>query len=650
MDKKFIILILLAFILAAMPLWARWQMDSGHESVELIMDGREFQEMSALEYDLNWESLAEAGVTGAALPAYTLEDLTEMGRIARRSPAELELFEELTPENADSPGGGAVFYFPDGERTASQAVLEAWQDLYDVRIDSYNGGSLVHFPHWNEEFADLIPGFDTSILEEVLEAGLRPSVRFKNQPDQSLNEVLLGEVYELGISSLIFTGDEVAGYPAHLEDTAEIMDEYGITYGFIEPFLADQDGDRALAGFLEHDLIRVHSMQRDELAQSTLDEVSDRYMRAVQERNVRYLYLRGFPPQEGFSGRGDAQLQLAGMISSELESEGFLPGNPSPMEARHSGALLVLMISLLVLAAGLIWINDILPYLFRSSGKILVMLAVSGAGVLLFFYSFFELILFRQITALAAALVFPALAGSALVDFDQGQRSAVSALSRAVLAALAGGVLVSAALATFQFYNQVEIFRGVKVAFLLPLMMTGFYFLIMEYGGNGSGQGPLSFLEQLWKKPLLYGHIALLMLAAAVLIIYIGRTGNLPLIPVPPWEVAVRSRLEELLAVRPRFKEFLIGHPFLFLLPLIKKYLPFSAVRIGAIMLAVIGQITVVNSFSHLHTPLRVTVLRTFHGYWLALPITILLAFLVYIIHRLLIYLELTPAEFGGSG
>ncbi len=647
MDKKFIILIMLAFILAALPLWARWQMDSGHNSVELIMDGREFQEMSALEPGLNWGSLAEAGVTGAALPAYTLEDLTEMGRIARRSPAELELFEELSPENADSAGGGAVFYFPAAERTASLRVLEAWQDLYDVRIDSHNGGRLVHFPHWDEEFADLIPGFDISILEEVSQAGLRPSVRFKNQPDQRLNEVLLGEVEQLGISSLIFTGDEVAGYPAHLEDTAELMDEYDITYGFIEPFLADQDGDRTLAGFLEHDLIRVHSMQREELGQSSLDEVSDRYMRAVQERNVRYLYLRGLPPLEGFSGRGDAQLQLAGMISSELEIEGFIPGSPSPMAARHSGAMLVLMISLLVLAASLLWIGDILPYLFRSSGKMLVILAVSGAGLLFFFYSFFELIFFRQITALAAALVFPALAGSALVDFDQGRRNALSALSRAVLAALAGGALVSAALATFQFYNQVEIFRGVKVAFLLPLMMTGFYFLVTEYG---SGQDLLSLLEQIWKKPLLYGHIALLMLAAAVLIVYIGRTGNLPLIPVPPWEVAVRGRLEELLAVRPRFKEFLIGHPFLFLLPLIKKYLPFSALRFGAILLAVIGQITVINSFSHLHTPLAVTVLRTFHGYWLALPITAMLALMIYIINRLLTYLELIPAERGGGG
>jgi hypothetical protein len=37
------------------------------------------------------------------------------------------------------------------------------------------------------------------------------------------------------------------------------------------------------------------------------------------------------------------------------------------------------------------------------------------------------------------------------------------------------------------------------------------------------------------------------------------------------------------------------------------------------LMLASVGVITAVNTFSHLHTPLLISILRTFHSYWLGL-------------------------------
>ncbi len=90
--------------------------------------------------------------------------------------------------------------------------------------------------------------------------------------------------------------------------------------------------------------------------------------------------------------------------------------------------------------------------------------------------------------------------------------------------------------------------------------------------------------------------------------------------------------------VRPRFKEFLFGHPFLFLLPVIYKYFNYKLLGFFAVIMATIGQITIANSFSHLHTPLLISLIRTWHGYWLALPVAAGIGIIIYIINKAFLY------------
>jgi hypothetical protein len=103
-------------------------------------------------------------------------------------------------------------------------------------------------------------------------------------------------------------------------------------------------------------------------------------------------------------------------------------------------------------------------------------------------------------------------------------------------------------------------------------------------------------------------------------ILYILRTGNFGL-PVLSFEVQAREFLENVLVVRPRTKELFLGHPALYFALHSKEphkswWLPLS----------VIGQISLVNTFTHTHTFLWVSLLRTAYGLvfgyfigWLAL-------------------------------
>jgi len=103
------------------------------------------------------------------------------------------------------------------------------------------------------------------------------------------------------------------------------------------------------------------------------------------------------------------------------------------------------------------------------------------------------------------------------------------------------------------------------------------------------------------------------------------RSGNASVLPVPPLEIELRNALEDVLIVRPRFKEFLIGHPALILWVGLgtTRWRPWA---VGLLAIGMLGQVSIVNSFLHLHTPLWVTLLRTAHGLWMGLAIGLPLA------------------------
>ncbi len=630
-DVKIILLLAFVILLVFFPLRERWQMEADRNRVEIIMSGNEFQEIKALDDEVSWNSLVEAGVKRASLSAHTLDDLQERGKIAITTPAESGLVQGIS-ESIDSEFtgreavSGRLVYFPEqNSHLLSDSIISLWKELFGVRTTKYQGGNLLLFPVWTDFFEDLQPGYDEKMLSEIEAAGLKPAARLKNQPSQSLNEALLQELNRKNVGAVIFTGEEVAGYPDHLHETARFMSDRDLIYGYIEPFIGDQEGASVLAKQQVDNVVRVHSIQREEMAEQSREEIRDRYIRAARERNVSYLYLRGLPEERIFRNGAEEQLVLAGIISAGLEDNGFELSNVLPGGAVHFGAYRVFFSSFLVMTAAVLWLKKALDFMINLPGLFFPLLMIAGFIVLLFLFFTQDLIFFRQFTALGAAAFFPAVSGGFLVEYIRGDRSFLSAGLAAAAVAFSGGLLVAAVLSTSVFYNQIEVFRGVKLAFVLPLFLTGLYFLMAHFPGEETEIEPgavnlVRRAQEAVATPLTWKQIFIMSAALIVMVVYLGRTGNIPFIPVPAPEIALREWLEGVLGVRPRFKEFLLGHPFLLLLPFFKKNIFPPLIKTAVILLALIGQLTVVNSFSHLHTPLSVTLERTVHGYWLAFP------------------------------
>jgi hypothetical protein len=115
----------------------------------------------------------------------------------------------------------------------------------------------------------------------------------------------------------------------------------------------------------------------------------------------------------------------------------------------------------------------------------------------------------------------------------------------------------------------------------------------------------------LWQSPIRYGDVAFIFIALGALGIVLLRSGNESPLEVLSVETWFRDSLEQWFAVRPRTKE-LFGHP-LFVIFLLS--LPWRS-RISLLfgLAALLGQVSILNTFCHLHTPLAVTIERVLLG------------------------------------
>jgi len=153
---------------------------------------------------------------------------------------------------------------------------------------------------------------------------------------------------------------------------------------------------------------------------------------------------------------------------------------------------------------------------------------------------------------------------------------------------------------------QIIPFTGIKVAFAGA--WAGSFLLLY----------PWSEIVGQLRVPVRRGDILVGLAAAAVVGYLVVRMGNAGAGWKVGWEQGVRDRLEDLLIARPRFKEFAIGYPLLLL------GLTLRAER-GAkssfwqdgrwlIGLGMIGPISMVNTFCHLHSPLYLAFWRSLNG------------------------------------
>lgn len=219
-------------------------------------------------------------------------------------------------------------------------------------------------------------------------------------------------------------------------------------------------------------------------------------------------------------------------------------------------------------------------------------------------------------TALLSAIIFPVLSMARMItlwDRRKGERTMKGLLAMttvqlgyAVILSLIGASLLGAVLGDTRFLLEIDIYRGVKVTFMMPVLLT-FLLFVKRHGLWNEGErltAPLSRIRAFLNRPFTLSTLIVLLAFAIVAWVFIGRSGHTAGVPVPAFEEKLRYFLEETMYARPREKEFLIGHPAFYLTAwCVLRKLPTWAYGLFAVA-ATIGQASLVQTFCHMRTPI----------------------------------------------
>jgi len=410
-------------------------------------------------------------------------------------------------------------------------------------------------------------------------------------------EDLEGEITELSRwePRLVIFRDEGRPYytPEQLEEIALSLRDGRTLVGILE-FSSQPEVDSLYRhGF--RGFVRAHTIKPEELERLSLGAVLARLRRAARERNIRLLWVRLFDAPLPYN------LDYLKRLASLLREDGFEMGIPEAAPdfkvPRGISALILLgPLALALLALGHTWQLGLpLNLLLLLVGIGLISVGLSAAeGV------------FVLVAAWGTAVLVPLSAYLLLAPRLERGGWGVAALLAFSGMALLGGLWVGTVLSGTEFFLKLEGFRGVKAALLLPL----FGVVLLHFARHGFP----SLKGLLLRRPAL-GELLLLLLGAGVVLIVLLRSDNYS--TVTGLEERVREALENVLYARPRFKEFLLGHPLLLLWGAYGRRLGDYAVVV--LTLGMIGQVSIINSFAHLHSPLLLSLLRTANGLGLGL-------------------------------
>ncbi|WP_026476651.1 DUF5693 family protein [Alkaliphilus transvaalensis] len=496
-------------------------------------------------------------------------------------------------------------------------------------------------------------GLDPEKVELIQNSGLKVMPRPYQYLDWLSERLVFAtfneyETYGIKPTVLIFDGDDIFGYPDYTHVTKNYMVENDIKVGLIERSVQreyiKQKGIDPLIKALDYNATGVFSMP--EFVQmrfayyhySGSEEIENTLYRAVTERNMRLIYFRPFKIDRTEYVTDLVEYEnMFQRFEARLSQHGMAIGDSSAMAPFKVRLAFQIIMGWGIVAAGILLINT----LFKLKQKYNILLMAVGAlfviGILMIRRD-----LAANLLAITAAIVFASLSmiyfikqtHKYLQEKNEGIpftrkviRSAKDLLIASLISSI-GAVYVASILADIEYFIAMNVYRGVKISQLVPFVVFAIAYL--AYFGYRRKDGD-------YKVGIRFGDIKRLLmedvkviyvfLAGIVLVvgyIYIARTGHATGLQASAIEMRIRNFLGDVLMARPRTKEFLIAFPALMMGVYLAHQYKYKIFIFATGLAAVMGQTSIINTFSHFRTPIYLSAIRTVYSLGLGILVAII--------------------------
>jgi len=489
------------------------------------------------------------------------------------------------------------------------------------------------------QFSGLPIGLDNDVVTSIRQSGLFVAPRLSNftgvTPD-NINWTIVQAQQQITPRSTgpyIFAGAAVLGNRGLVRATADALRAHNLVYGSVE--FSKTFGDDDLSRLAPDCTVRVHSIGNDEMGLMDEPTAVERFVRAARERNIRVCYVRLF--LSGLVRDPDAihaNTEFIGKVVKGIGGAYTTTSGPLVVAQAHpfrddpTPALWARLLMGVGVMAGAVLLLRLFSGLDgRAFGIVLTLALLVGIGLAVPSIG----VKGREILALLAACTFPTL-GLCFYALPRASHSlslrsgavlgrAFAAYARMTLATVAGVVFVVGLLSGRLFLLKVDAFLGVKLVLVAPVVLVLAYYglglapLGLDAGWTARVERVKQSLASLYAQPLLVGQIVVGLVALVALALFVARSGNDPGVGVSGTELKVRSLLDKYLLVRPRTKEFLLGHPALFVALASAYAQRFPRIILPLLVVGAVGQSSLLDTFCHLHTPLFISVLRGLIGW-----------------------------------
>ena len=436
-------------------------------------------------------------------------------------------------------------------------------------------------------------GLQREQIKLVEDAGLRVIPRIRN--DFNISGALISKKLRdiAGSDVVIFAEEEVLGYPNYLPETAKALKADDIKYGYIE--FGKQFGDDDLAALVgDKNTVKVHSVPQEEMENLSESALVQRYVRGARERGIRILYVHLLQYADKDKDLISTNSAFISDLNKELTSYGFSTGKASTLSPVRANSIERIFIAFAVAAGTALLVLFFFPVNFVTIIVLLILFALLPSKLL----------------ALISAVVFPSYAVISQFPVKR-EKSAYGLVSQSILICMTvAGITALGAIFIASILGAAP-FSGIKIAFILPVIIVAGYFFFRSE--------KLDMVFKILDANIKVYHALLFFLIGAAGALLILRSGNFG-VPVSGAETHARDFLENMLFVRPRTKEFLIGYPALIIAAIYylkggNRWLWFW------LMIGVLAPISMINSFCHSHTPLAITVTRSVSGLILGIAV-----------------------------
>jgi len=683
--------VLIALIAVALcaALWLvqiRIRIEKENDTVEQVLDYQAVLMMAQREGRDSGKLLQqfkEAGVTTLIVYDTTLERLDREGRISAVPGDVLQKvpsgwhrgkFEKILTGISPDPDPDAVYVTTGND---PEAWVEVKEDLL-LRYGQDRVKTISHEPEILEVKGDsrILPepdyraktpvmqaplGISVKELRDVQEAGFLAAVRPQNYLPYSraAADSLFARIDKAGVqvTTYIPCGTDVIGYPGETDYAGKKLTQRNIRLGLLEHVtqlqFAKFSGLDALLRSVENNAVRVLNIDAQENSKLMMPDALRRWALADEERNIRLNYVRLFlKPQNGVDII-DLNLDYMRQITQQVKGRGYKIGTAGVFqklngskEKTANGApafsgpyepdrRLLLLTGLGAWAALALYLGMIFHFFKGKKQYILV-----AAGMMITAFCLFagRGLLIRQGLAFMSAVLYPVLSMSVMLCLWERIRednksmpgiifAGLWQLALAILLSLIGATLNAAIMGDNRFILEADIYRGVKLTFILPVVLTLLLFLRQYSIFTEDVSSPSDLFSQLvkiCKTRLTLGHFVILGILLFVAYIFVGRSGHTGGVPVPAIEIKLRLFLEQVMYARPREKEFMVGHPAFFLAVMAAYRQAPNWCRLALVLGAVIGQGSLVQTFCHMRTPAMMSYIRAADGYLLGAALGIL--------------------------